>query len=44
MRYAPQSANNRSRVLTNAVQEVARRFDLGSTDLKDCQTASKTFH
>lgn len=26
---------DRSRVLTSAVQEVARRFDLGSTDLKD---------
>lgn len=34
-RHATQSAHNRSRVLTNAVQEVARRFDLGSTDLKD---------
>lgn len=35
VKHAPQSDHNRSRVLTNAVQEVAKRFDLGSTDLKD---------
>lgn len=32
---AQQANPDRSRVLTSAVQEVAKRFDLGSTDLKD---------
>ncbi len=35
VRHVQQSNPDRSRVLTNAVQEVAKRFDLGSTDLKD---------
>lgn len=33
--HAKKIHQDRSRVLTSAVQEVAKRFDLGSTDLKD---------
>ncbi len=35
LNVAPQSTQDRSRVLTSAVQEVAKRFELGTTDLKD---------